>query len=273
MSLSNNEYKESESIPQLDANINTNHSPPLVQVKEDPKFWSKFWSDDPNVLLQQDHIFEFFPVATMTYEQKLNAVSRTVILLTVISFILTKNVRIIVIAAITLFSIFILYFYQEKNQKRTNGKLNLEGFADSEFADAGIAYLNRNNIAIPATTFLEPTASNPFGNVMLPDYDYNPNKKPAPPAYSQSVSNSILAQAKQLVVESNPDQPDIADKLFVDLGDNLNFEQSLRQFNSNPNTTIPNDQSAFADFCYGSMVSCKEGNLFACARNLARHTN
>jgi len=264
MSLSNNKYKESDSIPQLDTNINTNQSPPAVHVKEGPKFWS----DDPNVLLQQAHIFEFFPVATMTYEQKLNAVSRTVILLTVISFILTKNIRIIVISAITLFSIFILYFYQEKNQKRTNGKLNLEGFAD-----AGIAYLNQNNIAISANTFLDPTSNNPFGNVMLTDYDYNPNKKPAPPAYSETVSNSILAQAKQLVVESNPDQPDIADKLFVDLGDNLNFEQSLRQFNSNPNTTIPNDQSAFADFCYGSMVSCKEGNLFACARNLSRHTN
>jgi hypothetical protein len=51
------------------------------------------------------------------------------------------------------------------------------------------------------------------------------------------------------------------------------FEQSLMPFNSNPNTTIPNDQQAFAEFCYGSMISCKEGNQFACARNLSRHTN
>ena len=53
----------------------------------------------------------------------------------------------------------------------------------------------------------------------------------------------------------------------------MHFEQSLRQFTSNPGSTIPNDQGAFADFCYGSMVSCKEGNQFACARNLSRHIN
>ena len=76
-----------------------------------------------------------------------------------------------------------------------------------------------------------------------------------------------------MVIEQNPGQPDIADKLFTDLGEQFVFEQSLQPFYSNSATTIPNDQAGFADFCYGSMVSCKEGNLFACARNLDRHTN
>jgi len=107
----------------------------------------------------------------------------------------------------------------------------------------------------------------------MTDYDYNPNKKPAPPAFNKNVNEKILEDAKQLVINSNPGQPDIADKLFKDLGEQYVFEQSLRPFHSNPNTTIPNDQEAFAEFCYGSMVSCKEGNPFACARNLTRHTN
>ena len=87
------------------------------------------------------------------------------------------------------------------------------------------------------------------------------------------MNDNILIQAKELVKNANPDQPDIADKLFKDLGEQLMFEQSLRPFHSTPNTTIPNDQGAFAEFCYGSMVSCKEGNSFACARNLPRYTN
>jgi hypothetical protein len=120
--------------------------------------------------------------------------------------------------------------------------------------------------------FQEPDSGNPFSNVLMTDYDYNPNKKPAPPAFNENVNNKILKEAKQLVVDANPDQPDIADKLFKDLGEQLVFEQSLRQFNSNPNTTIPNDQGAFAEFCYGSMISCKEGNNFACARNLSHYT-
>ena len=246
-----------------DEKIKTNDGDTIVLNKSDkPKEGPPFWSTNPNILLQQDYIFEFYPVSSMTYEQQLNAVSRTIIVLALITFIFTHSIRILVISAITLFSIFILYFYQEKSIKKNEG-----------FDDAGIAYLKQNNIPISDTTFSSPTVNNPFSNVLLPDYDYNPNKKPAPPSYNDDVSQDILYQAKQLVVDSNPDQPDIADKLFKDLGDNFNFEQSLRPFNSNPSTTIPNDQSAFADFCYGSMVSCKEGNLFACARNLARHTN
>ena len=237
-------------------NDQVNETPPIKQ-KESPKFWS----ENPNVILQKEYVFELFPVDPMTYEQKLNAVSRFILLISLVAFSLTRNFRILIIAAITLFSIFILYFYQEKDKQAKEG-----------FDDAGIAYLNQNNIAIAPNTFSPPNSTNPFNNVMLPDYDYNPNKKPAPPMYVDQVNNDILTQAKQLVVDLNPDQPDIADKLFKDLGDQYVFEQSLQPFNSNPSTTIPNDQGAFAEFCYGSMISCKEGNLFACARNLSRHT-
>ena len=33
-----------------------------------------FWSVNPNVLFQHEYMLEFFPVETMTYEQKLNAI-------------------------------------------------------------------------------------------------------------------------------------------------------------------------------------------------------
>ena len=107
----------------------------------------------------------------------------------------------------------------------------------------------------------------------MTDYEDNPQKKPAPASFNVNVNEEILAKAKQTVAELNPGQPDLADKLFHDLGEQLVFEQSMRNFYSNPATTIPNDQTSFAEFCYGSMVSCKEGNKFACARNLGRYTN
>jgi hypothetical protein len=121
--------------------------------------------------------------------------------------------------------------------------------------------------------FEKPTSVNPLSNVLLPDYDFNPNKKPAPPTSSENTKSLILENAKQLVADANPGQPNIVEKLFTDLGDQLGFEQSMQQFVSNPSTTIPNDQTAFAEFCYGNMISCKEGNQFACARNLDRYTN
>jgi hypothetical protein len=108
---------------------------------------------------------------------------------------------------------------------------------------------------------------------MMSDYDYNPNKLPAPPMSNESVNDLITQNAKRLVQEANPGQPNIEQKLFKDLTEQLNFEQSMRQFHSTPATTIPNDQGSFAEFCYGSMISCKEGNLFACARNTSHYTN
>lgn len=222
-----------------------------------------FWSENPNVLLDPRYLTELFPTESMCYSQKLNAVSRLIILLTVIGFLLTKSIRLIIISIITLGSIYFLYYNHKRDLEE-----HVEGF-DSPALDL----LRQNNIPIRADTFMTPSSDNPFSNVLLNDYDYNPEKKPAPPLNKADVNVQILNEAKQLVQNMNPSQPDIANKLFKDLGNQYVFEQSLMPFYSNPSTTIPNDQAAFADFCYGSMVSCKEGNPFACARNLSRHTN
>ena len=66
-----------------------------------------------------------------------------------------------------------------------------------------------------------------------------------------------------MIQELNPDHPNINEKLFKNLNNILsnnlyvNFIQIQIQ--------VVNDQAGFAEFCY-DMVSCKEGNLFACAK-------
>ena len=235
----------------------------------------QFWSENPNVLLDPQYFFEFFPTESMCYSQKLNAVSRLVILLTIIGFILTRSIRLLIISAITLLSIYFLNYHKSIEKEDIDAhKQYLEQNGITEpFESPAIDLLKQNNIPVSNDVFMEPSIDNPFSNVLLTDYDYNPNKKPAPPIIKPNVSSKILEEAKQLVQNLNPSQPDIADKLFNDLGNQYIFEQSLSPFYSNPDTTIPNDQAAFADFCYGSMISCKEGNPFACARNLSRYTN
>lgn len=231
-----------------------------------------FWSDNPNILLHKEYIFEFFPTEDMTLEQKLNSVSRLVILLTILGFLFTQNVRLFISFIIIMVFIFLFYTYQIKeNSKNDFKKVSLEKQTEN-FENPSTALLHQKNIQIPTDVFDKTTPENPFSNVLITDYDYNPNKKPAAPSYNEKVNNDILTQAKELVKHSNPDQPDIADKLFRGLGEQLEFEQSLRQFHSNPSTTIPNDQTGFAEFCYGEMISSKEGNMFSLARNLSRFT-
>jgi hypothetical protein len=47
----------------------------------------------------------------------------------------------------------------------------------------------------------------------------------------------------------------------------------MRSFYTNPNTLVPNDQKAFAEFCYGNMKSCKDGDDVACINKNYRYTN
>ena len=226
-----------------------------------------FWGVNPNVLIDSSTALEFFPIESMTYEQKLNAISRMVLILTVITFLFTKSYRLLAISAISLLAICLLYYAHQQ----TWGK---EGFGEDN--EKAIAEFLRDSGKSEnmAQTFVAPTTQNPLSNVLLPEYEYDPMRKPAPPAYNPKVESEILTKAKQMVQEANPGQPDIAKKLFTDLADEFEFEQSMRSFYSSANTMIPNDQGAFAEFCYGNMVSCKEGNMFACARNdMSRYNN
>jgi hypothetical protein len=230
-----------------------------------------FWSENPNVLFEREYIFEFFPIETMTYTQKLNAISRSIVILTLIGLFITKSMRIVFIGALTLGAIYLLFTSHKKTEIKENSRNVLNPRPTEGFEDP--AKVLMKSFPLEKEVFDNPTAENPLSNVLLTDYDYNPSKKPALPAGTPAVEDEILEQAKRTVIKLNPDQPEIADKLFKDLGDKFIFEQSLQPFYSTANTTIPNDQTAFAEFCYGSMVSCKEGNLFACARDLSRYTN
>lgn len=225
-----------------------------------------FWTEDPNILFNKDYLFEIYPTSTMSYYQKLNTITRVVLIISILLFIFTRNYWIFVVTGITIFSIYVLY----KNNKNDIAKKHLlEGYENP-----AQVYLKENGKIIPSDdeVFEKPNSTNPFSNILIPDYEYNPTRKGAPPISNEIVGDIVLQKAKDLIQEQNPDQPNISEKLFKNMNDKLNFEQSLRPFYSTANTTIPNDQSGFADFCYGNSISCKEGNLFACARNTSHYT-
>jgi hypothetical protein len=240
--------------------------PIKIKDKEPIQNIIPFWSENPNILLNNDFLFEFFPVENMSFEQKLNAITRTIILLSLVTFFYTQSVRILFIGAVCIFFIFMLHKSKAADAKEIEEKKKGEGFEDTP---AKQLYKTTDTMNV----FQKPDSSNPFGNVLVTDYINNPQRKPAPPSFNENVNLEIIEQAKEFVRKSNPDQPDITEKLFKDLGDEYVFEQSLRPFTSNPSTTIPNDQQSFSEFCYGSMVSCKEGNAFACAKKVARYNN
>ena len=231
-----------------------------------------FWTENPNILLNPAHLTEFFPSEDMSYNQKMNAITRMIIILTVAVYLVTNTFRSVAFGALSVFAIYLVHYYHESDKR--DAFTGLSGQTDKNSPALSALGKDVDSLGSPAEVFDNPTAENPFSNVLITDVTGNSHKKPAPPAHNKQTNQSILEAAKEAVINANPDQPNISDKLFKDLGEQLTFEQSMRQFYSTPSTQTPDDQQAFAEFCYGSMISCAEGNQFACARNAAamRHT-
>lgn len=212
-----------------------------------------FWTNEPLILVDKNYISELWPNSNMTQNQKMNAISRLIILLTCVGLIFSFSMKLLVTGIITLGIIVFLDYNKKKKSKNINLK---EGFTNPEVYKK----LKSN--------FYQSNPGNPLSNVLLTEIHDNPERKAAPPAFNPEVENEINRNTKEMIKSLNPGQKNIDERLFKDLGDNFQFDQSMRNFYSSPNTLVPNDQTAFAEYCYGDMVSCKDGDALACERNV-----
>jgi hypothetical protein len=215
-----------------------------------------FWSNEPTILLNNEYIFELWPATNMCYEQKLNSISRLIILITILGYILTGAIRVIIVGSITLIIIYALY--KMRKQKISNQHLN-EGFTQQ-------TYVNPETLeSVLKTEFKEGTKKNPFSNVLLTQIEDDPERKSAPPAFNISADEDITKNIKRAVQMMNPGIKNTNKQLFGDLYQELELTNSSRQFFSTANTRVANDQGAFGQFLYGLMPSAKEstpeGNL------------
>jgi hypothetical protein len=224
----------------------------------------QFWTNEPTILFNKEYIFELWPTTNMCYEQKLNAISRLIILITILGYILTMSKRILVIGFVTLVIIFILF--NMRKQKITKEMLN-EGFKNSiqgnevtgMFDKKPQSYINPVTLdAVLKTEFKEGTKKNPFSNVLLTQINDDPNRKSAPPSFNVDVDESITSNVKRAVQMMNPTIKNTNKQLFGDLYQNFELDNSNRQFFSTPNTRVANDQGAFGQYLYGTMPSAKE---------------
>ena len=223
---------------------------------------STFWINDPTILFQKDKIANIWPLQGMTTDEKLNAITRLVIILTILGFLLTKTIKILITGIVTLVAIVILYKAEILNSNKNKISANTKE-----------AFTNPDVYKMLKKNFTEPSDKNPAMNVLLTEINDNPNRKSAAPAFNPIVKKEINDKTQEFVADNFGD-PKIADKLFKDLGDSFTFDQSMRTWYATANTRVPNDQNAFAEYCYGDMVSCKEGNEFACAQGMTpRWTN
>ena len=223
-----------------------------------------FWGNHPEVLLNKNEMLELWPTPEMSYDSKLNAITRLVILLTIIGFIFTFSLQLFFIGMITILLIYFLYFMKFK-----------EGF---NLREGILGKQNSPKIINPETlvenlkTDFYPTSSkNPFSNVLQTDIKYDPDRKSAPPAFNPQVHEDITTTTKKMVQDLNPSIVNTNKQLFGDLYEQFNLDQSNRVFYSNANTRVANDQGAFANYLYGNMPSCRNNDTLECVKDNFRY--
>lgn len=210
------------------SNINPNQ---LNKINSD-----KFWLEDPKILIQSNKLTDFFPTSSMNLIEKLNALTRMGIYLTIILVLLTQKPIYLYICLIL--GALTVFIYKTKE-----GKIEL--------------YLNSNknndeNNEINKQTLLEenctkPTINNPFMNINLIT-----DKKDKPRACKTWNNQNLKDKVEK----------DFNYNLYRDVSDLYGKSNSQRQYYTAPSTTIPNDQTAFAKWCFNTGPTCKENGKY-----------
>ena len=220
-----------------------------------------FWSNDPTILFNKDSILQLWPTANLTFEAKLNAISRIVIVLSLLGFLFTKKQNFIIIGLITLAIVFSLYKLRKEKLVKSLTQ-QVEGFRSKDFNRGSVesSSLTTNPITLETllrSEFHPTTKKNPFGNVLLTDIGDTPDRKAAAPSFNPDVYDDINSSVKKQTQMLNPGIKNTNKQLYGDLKDNYDLDKSMMRFYATASTKICNDQGAFAKWLYSDYPSGK----------------
>jgi hypothetical protein len=224
-----------------------------------------FWSNDPTIIFNKDSMLQLWPTSNLTFEAKLNAISRIVILLSLLGFLFTRKTHFLIIGAVTLAIIVSLYKFRKQKIVKALTQQDVEGFQVNNpkglIGAIASSQMTTNPVTLETllrSDFHPTTKKNPFGNVLLTDIMDQPNRKAAAPSFNPDVYDDINAATKKQTQMLNPGIINTNKQLYGDLYDNYQNEKSMMRFYSTANTRVANDQGAYGDYLYGGMYSAKE---------------
>lgn len=198
----------------------------------------QFWINDHCILFKKSKLMELWPYKSMSYNQQLNATSRFIIIVSLLGYMILNNYIVLLFGVILLLLIVSVHRFHKKS--------TMESMSNDVEA-CGSSY--------------NPTPKNPFQNVMMTDYEDKPDKPEVSKQYGSKEEAITNNEVKKFILDNNKDNEDIH-KIFGTLGNEMEFENSMRHFNINPSTTIPNNQGEFLEYCYKSLYSGKPVNVY-----------
>lgn len=198
-------------------------------------YGNNIWFKDYKILFDKSELSKFIPTVNMTNIEKLNACFRLSIYLGIALFLFTgKSEYLLIIILVALFTYFI-YNYQKDNME-----LFFNSFNNSNFNKIQKSLMKEESK-------IEPTVHNPFMNIDLIADDKT--KEAAPISWNDTEIKEKIEDKYNY-------------NLYRDVGDLYGKSNSQRQFYTMPSTTIPNNQTSFAKWCYSTGPTCKETSVY-----------
>lgn len=204
-----------------------------------------FWANEPAILFNWSRLIEFLPTYDMNTNEKLNAITRFFIYLSIILFVIYHKYNVFFIAIIGATIIFIIYYNENKtqSQNREDFEYKIKDYFNIK-QDTPIKVNDNGDVC------QLPTPNNPFMNVLITDYTDNPNRPPA-----CDYNDSDVRETTNKYFNYN---------LYKDVEDVWERRNSQREYITMPNTTIPNDRDSFMKWCWKTKYVCKDGDLDHC---------
>jgi hypothetical protein len=222
-----------------------------------------FWFNDPTIIFNKDSMFQLWPTSSLSFEGKLNAISRIVIVLSILGFLFTRKNHFLIIGTVTL-AIIVSFYKFRKNNIIKNLVKKEEGFqvrGTEPLGSVSSSLMTTNPVTLETvlrSEFHPTTQKNPFGNVLLTDIMDQPDRKSAAPSFNPDVYDDINSATKKQTQMLNPGIINTNKQLYGDLKDNYDLDKSMMRFYSTANTRVTNDQGAFSQYLYSNMYSGKE---------------
>jgi len=174
---------------------------------------------DPKDIFRSNELLKFWPTATQSARERVSATTRFVLYAACLVYVITRDSRVFALGAVVLAALYYLW----TSNMISDGKLR------STIGDGRAGSILRPDVSLP-------TEENSMANVLLSDYVDYPDR-PAAAWYP-----SVRTQVQQVWSQIHP------------------FERQRdaeRNFYTMPSSTIPNDQTGFAQAAYGKPFAPK----------------
>lgn len=213
-----------------------------------------FWLFDPLVLIT--NYCNFNILSNIDFETNLNAYTRFILLSVIICYCLTQDIKYVYIGIVAIIIIIVVYLTMNGTRQNFTGN-NLKNFIPFDYLNKNndnIKYMNEviagklNYEKLPyresnKESNNESNSMNPLGNPEVTDYGkpqkYLKTKFNDTSNINDKIRNGLAQQQSQYV-----------------------FDTGVRQYYTMPNSSVPNDTLAYANWLYGKDKVCKEGSIY-----------